>query len=109
MLTVIKPCLIFVSNETIAKIDQSVRGKTFVKKIIVFGDEFLGKSNHLSYNVFVRNAQVKSREGEFVCDAQDLKKTTAMVLCSSGTTGLPKGVEISQLSFFAVFAHRVYI
>lgn len=32
----------------------------------------------------------------FVCKAVDVHQNVALVLCSSGTTGLPKGVELTQ-------------
>lgn len=66
-----------------------------IKRLYVFGDEFIGKS-YGSFNVFIRNAAVPSKE-HFNCPPQNKTENIGIVFCSSGTTGLfPKAVQLTQ-------------
>lgn len=40
----------------------------------------------------------------FECEPQNMKDRVAMILCSSGTTGLPKGVQITQFNVIVACA-----
>lgn len=58
---------------------------------------------------FVRTATVAPvREGSaYACPRNDMATTVGLVLYSSGTTGLPKGVQLAQLSsVLSLFRHR---
>lgn len=47
------------------------------------------------YSIFMVNFQIDECN-EFSCKPIDMQNNVALVLCSSGTTGLPKGVELTQ-------------
>lgn len=99
------PKIIFASHGTLDTV-QSVKEQTsFIKKVFVFGDEFIGK-NYGSFNVFIRNSRVPSKES-FVCPPQNVKENIALIFCSSGTTGVPKGVQLSQNNLWFSLAFMV--
>lgn len=88
------PKIIFASHGTLDKVQRIKDQTKFIKKVFVYGDEFIGKS-YGSFNVFIRNALVPSNE-HFDCPAQDKMENVAIIFCSSGTTGIPKAVQLSQ-------------
>lgn len=88
------PKVIFASHGTLDKVQRVKDQCKFVKKVFVFGDEFIGKS-YGSFNVFVRNAAVPSK-AHFDCPPQNKLDNIAIIFCSSGTTGVPKAVQLTQ-------------
>lgn len=44
--------------------------------------------------------QVRST-GKFTCKPIDMRNNIMLILCSSGTTGLPKGVQLTQANLLA--------
>lgn len=88
------PKIIFASHGTIDKVQLVKDQSESIKKVFVFGDEFIGKS-YGSFNVFIRNALVPSKE-YFDCPPQDKVENIAIIFCSSGTTGVPKAVQFTQ-------------
>lgn len=69
----------------------------FFERVVVFG-EHTKESNEnglvVGYHSFV-TADI-SAEGSFRCEPQNMDENIALILYSSGTTGLPKGVQLSQ-------------
>lgn len=65
--------------------------------MFVFSDDFHNINDSAMVNV-----------DDFLCEPVDLNETVAVVLPSSGTTGMPKGVEITQMNVFASF-HVYYM
>ncbi|XP_037030653.1 4-coumarate--CoA ligase 1-like [Bradysia coprophila] len=89
------PKIIFASHATLDKVQRVRDENKFIKKVFVFGDEFISKS-YASFNVFVRNANVPSKE-HFDCPPQNKMENIGIIFCSSGTTGLfPKAVQLTQ-------------
>lgn len=61
------------------------------------------------FDEWLRSANVPPvRDGSaYACPINDMATTVGLVLYSSGTTGLPKGVQLAQLSsMLALFRHR---
>lgn len=91
-----QPKIIFASHQTIKKVKQVCDQTTFIQKVFVFGDEIAG-CNYGNYDNFVQNVLVPSH-GNFVCPRQNMMENVALVFCSSGTTGFPKGVQVTQFN-----------
>lgn len=67
----------------------------FFEKVIVFGSDEkrpFEKGFIFNYSKFTKNIASES----FTCEPQNLDTNIALILYSSGTTGLPKGVQLSQ-------------
>ena len=66
---------------------------SFIEKIIIF-ENYSKHTNVICYNDFMNSTNPKDSYG--LLKPQDTKKKVALILYSSGTTGLAKGVEITE-------------
>ena len=91
-----KPKFIFVSQYGSKKTIAIAKKTKFVKKVILLD----GKGDNtftISLQDFISNAKNDSFNIEdHVCQEVDIYKQVALIVYSSGTTGLPKGVQITQ-------------
>ena len=90
-----KPRIIFCSEGVLERMDQVAREAGFVKEIVTFGLPFSHKQT--PFDSFLRHKS----SGFQPLDVND-KDHSAAILCSSGTTGLPKGVVITQGNILSV-------
>ena len=90
-----KPRIIFCSERVQESMDQVAREAGFVKEIVTFGLPFSHKQTP-----FISFLQHKSSTFQPL-DMND-KDHTAAIMCSSGTTGLPKGVVLTQENILSV-------
>ncbi|XP_049877771.1 uncharacterized protein LOC126374996 isoform X2 [Pectinophora gossypiella] len=98
-----KPKFIFTSPITAQNIHDCSKDLPYVQKIIVFGEFDIIPG--LMYNDLVKeNVNVNDFE---VVDVNGMNDTVA-IMCSSGTTGLPKGVELTHVNFLTLCAHMKY-
>lgn len=107
-LTVTRPKIIFVSPATAAACAAVAKRLPFVERLIVFDEAAAEKSTKTTgdggaeqcdyYSEFVNNPAVPAvrNGGAYICRAQNIAETVNVVLFSSGTTGLPKGVQLTQ-------------
>lgn len=92
---------------------QSVRQQNaYVHKLIVYDDIETNVSKLLRIDGvttfrkvidFNDNAQYES---SFRCEPQQMKDNVSLILCSSGTTGLPKGVQLTQFNLLEANAQH---
>lgn len=89
-----KPKIIFVSPYASDKVVRVAKKLSYVKKIILM-DDANPFGNSVTLLKDFTNPKVIANV-KFIPQAVDKSKTVCMILCSSGTTGLAKGVQLSQ-------------
>ncbi|XP_037034170.1 luciferin 4-monooxygenase-like isoform X2 [Bradysia coprophila] len=100
-----KPKFIFASGATSRIIMKATRKLCCVKKFIFFdecGDSdrpIIDSSAVISLKDFVN--QIVSKDLHFEPKAVNISTSNCLILCSSGTTGFPKAVKLSQRGIFA--------
>lgn len=76
---------------------------SFIQKVVVFGEE-TSDEGFVAAEEFLNNPAVI--KGSFrPPQATDIKDHVALILCSSGTTGLPKGVQLTQFNILTAVSH----
>lgn len=100
-----RPKIVFASQKSMNVIISAMSQCPFVEKVIIFGptvDDILKNMKNfnnnilISYNEFINNHNVKTSSQKFICEPTDNNNHVAVIVCSSGTTGLPKGVELTE-------------
>lgn len=71
----------------------------FIRRFVLYADKnvrLLDDKRHIHFNdIIIANTDF-NKDKSFVCNAQNMKNHLALIFASSGTTGLPKGVGITQ-------------
>lgn len=82
-----RPKIIFSESEHRQRMEHIQSANPFIKNVFIFGDEF---------DRLVNQFDSSFTAVEFVCEKQCIEDNVAFIMCSSGTTGLPKGVQLTQ-------------
>ena len=103
-----KPKYFFCSGasvHTAAKVMENKANFKFIRQLIIFGQT----SPYLEFLPFDKFLKTRTpmEETVFVPMKANLDKVVAFIACSSGTTGLPKGVQLSQKNIMTYF-DRIY-
>lgn len=95
-----RPRIIFTSNAVTESTIAVSKQNKFVESIIEIDrtgtDSGTVNGVNVTKMVDLMNSISISDCSTFACKPIDLANNVALVLCSSGTTGLPKGVELTQ-------------
>lgn len=89
LLKLVKPKIIFVVSEGLKLIEEALEAAKLKSKIVVFGRS----DKHAQFSSFV---QEHPKEADFQPFVPASLKSTATIVFSSGSTGLPKGICISH-------------
>lgn len=79
---------------TVERIAKVAKNNSFVKKIVVFSTNS-PNSNVFAYKELMENKAIPS-QATYECIMADKNEDVALIVCSSGTTGMPKGVQLTQ-------------
>ncbi|KAG5667503.1 hypothetical protein PVAND_015482 [Polypedilum vanderplanki] len=97
-----KPKIIFTSKLTSQKIIAVCKELKFIQKVILIDNNDQKSENSLTIGEFVKKYEDKNFNVEnFVAKKVDTENLTTLILLSSGTTGLAKAVEITQLNIMS--------
>lgn len=97
-----KPKFVFVSEYAAKRTIAACKDLTFVQSVIVIGDKKIDGSAVL-LNDFIQKFKNNNFDVEkSVSQKVDIKQQVALIVCSSGTTGQPKGVLITQENIMSV-------
>ncbi|KAG5667452.1 hypothetical protein PVAND_015432 [Polypedilum vanderplanki] len=102
-----QPRIVFVSNLSATPAIDAYKGLDFVEKIVHF-DKLSSDDCAIALNDFVAKYKKNNFNlEEIVNQPIDIYSQSALIYLSSGTTGLPKGCELTQGNVF--FTLRQYI
>ena len=93
-MTLSKPKIIFASAAVSQQVVNVTKSLSFVEKVVLMDDEDKITGKTVQWKDFL-NLNVL-RNFKFEPEPVETSKTVCLIMCSSGTTGLPKGVKISQ-------------
>ncbi|KAI4483821.1 hypothetical protein M0802_013295 [Mischocyttarus mexicanus] len=101
-LTLLKPKYIFTSMTALSKLEKVIKQLTFSPKLIVLTTS---KSNNLPNMKDLISSIENSEVNNFQVNKVDLNNNVTAILCSSGTTGFPKGVMLTNKNLLLVIKH----
>ncbi|KAG4078947.1 hypothetical protein HA402_010899 [Bradysia odoriphaga] len=97
-----RPKFVFASDATIQKVVTAVKSLSYVEKVILIGDGPI--SGHVTtLRDFVNPDFLLNVK--FEPQSVDTSKAICLLVCSSGTTGMAKGVQLSQTNLMASIRH----
>lgn len=97
-----KPKIIFVSPSNLKKILNATKKHSYIEQVILYDNSnVIGMNGPMGKPIsFSQIIASDSKLIDFKCKPQNMKENVAAILCSSGTTGFPKGVQLTQFNFF---------
>lgn len=109
LLGITTPRIVFCSKSNISKFINAKRKMNFIQKIVVINsDRSFGEVITTEDFITEQLGHSRIKPENFNPVDNDPSKLNAFILCSSGTTGLPKGVMISHKNVATKVAHARY-
>ncbi|KAL7043369.1 hypothetical protein ACKWTF_001475 [Chironomus riparius] len=106
-LNITKPKFVFISSSTKALLPK-LEQFDFVKLVILLDDDNVNSDKLISFKTFLNKYSHNSFNVEaFVRQPVKLFEQVAVIFMSSGTTGLPKGVELTHGNLIACIASNL--
>ncbi|KFB37036.1 AGAP003481-PA-like protein [Anopheles sinensis] len=100
-----KPKVIFISPDVLEKLMGALRAMRLSVKVVLCGEHPAARTypEVIPYATLLANPLVV--EASYRPEPVDKANHVALIVLSSGTTGLPKGVELTHQSIIATIAH----
>lgn len=98
-LQLIRPKVIFVTKSSVETILNVIKEYSFTKKVIQYGGEY-GIKGTMLFNSIMQDHRYSKVNGEYISPPEDLDRV-AIIAMSSGTTGMPKGVQLTERNILA--------
>lgn len=101
-----KPRIVFCSSRVLGKVLSVLGSAPWVEQVLVLdaGGTSGGRGAQSVDAILSRTLEPSSPDDYNCQDVPETRDVVATVLCSSGTTGLPKGVEATQHNILTVLA-----
>lgn len=99
-----QPKIIFVSPNVLEKIVGVIRKMQLNVKVVLFGDH-PKVSAYTEVMRFSKLIDPTPPASNYTPEAVDVQSHVALIVLSSGTTGLPKGVQLTHINIMTTVAH----
>ncbi|XP_039495520.1 4-coumarate--CoA ligase 1 [Drosophila santomea] len=101
-----KPKIIFASKITVDRVAKVASKNKFVKGVIALSGTSKNFKNIYDFNELMDNDKFKTQP-DFTSPAANKDEDVSLIVCSSGTTGLPKGVQLTQMNLLATLDSQI--
>ncbi|XP_053681935.1 uncharacterized protein LOC128732670 [Sabethes cyaneus] len=98
-----KPKIIFASPFSADRVVAAARKTKHIERIVLFGEENPFGNDVILYNDFQSSVSFVNPLN-FYIPPVNIDEHVALIMCSSGTTGLPKGVQLTHANLLASIA-----
>ncbi|XP_028047842.2 luciferin 4-monooxygenase isoform X2 [Monomorium pharaonis] len=95
-LSLTSPKMVFVDAKSVENLMEAAKEENLEVKVVVIGN----LPGFVSLTDILQDQVVQSEIDEFRCTTVNNPHDTAMICPSSGTTGMPKGTELSYVSLY---------
>ena len=97
-----KPKFVFASPYAAKRVVEVCKQLNYVTQVVIFGSNSIDESAILLDDFVAKHSKNDFNVEQHVKQKVDIKDQVALIVCSSGTTGLPKGVLLTQENLMSV-------
>nr|AAR20793.1 luciferase [Pyrocoelia rufa] len=100
-----QPTIVFCSKRALQKILGVHKKLPVIQKIVILDsrEDYMGKQS--MYSFIESHLPAGFNEYDYIPDSFDRETATALIMNSSGSTGLPKGVDLTHMNVCVRFSH----